>query len=119
MRKGISTLAVFMVFGFGTISYCVATNSQTWTGYVTDTHCGTHCQMTSSMKPDLNCIRICIKKGSKYGLWSGNHVYELEPQVKVAAFAAKNVKVQGTLVVGTIQITSIESMPGANDQAKH
>lgn len=83
----------------------------TWTGYVTDTHCGTHCQRTSDMKPDLKCIRLCVRKGSKYGLWSGNHVYVLEPQRQAASFAAQNVEVRGTMRNDTIHILSIKGIP--------
>ena len=86
----------------------------TWTGYVTDTHCGTNCQRTSDMKPDLNCIRLCVRKGSKYGLWSGNHVYVLEPQPKAATFAAQNVEVRGRMRNGTIYISSINSVAQTN-----
>jgi hypothetical protein len=83
-------------------------SDSSWTGYVTDTHCGTHCQRTSAMKPDLQCIRACVRKGSKYGLWSGNHVYTLEPQSEAASYAAQNVEVRGTMRNDTIYITSIK-----------
>ncbi len=95
------------------IALSVATAGQkTWTGHVTDTHCGTHCQLTSDMKPDLRCIRICVKNGSKYGLWSCNKVYVLEPQTKAAKFAAKEVRVTGTISKDTIQIDSIAPVRG-------
>ncbi len=90
---------------------------QTWTGYVTDTHCGTHCQVTSNMAPDLKCIRLCVKRGSKYGIWSGNKVYVLDPQGLASKFAAKNVKVTGTMSAGTIRITSIVPVPVAASSA--
>jgi hypothetical protein len=48
-----------------------------------------------------------VRKGSKYGLWYGNHVYELEPQAKAAKFAAENVRVTGELENDTIRIRSI------------
>ena len=80
----------------------------TWNGFVTDTHCGTNCQRTSAMTPDLACIRRCVKQGSKYGLWSGNHVYTLEPQSRAAKFAAENVRVTGNLANDTIYIQSID-----------
>ena len=38
-------LLAFSSFGF-------AQNQTTWDGFVTDTHCGTHCQRTSAMTPD-------------------------------------------------------------------
>lgn len=72
-------------------------NDSVWTGCVTDTHCGTNCQQTSEMKPDPQYIRLCVRKGSKYGLWSGRHVYVLEPQTQAAKFAAQDVEVKGTM----------------------
>ena len=81
---------------------------QTWVGYVTDTHCGTNCQVTKNMTPDVECIRRCVKKGSKYGLWSGDKVYMLEPQPKVISLAGKNVKVTGALSGDTIQVEAVE-----------
>jgi hypothetical protein len=84
-----------------------AETAKSWVGFVTDTHCGTNCQRTSDMKPDVACVRLCVRKGSKYGLWYGNHVYELEPQAQAAKFAAEEVLVTGTMTNGTIQIQSI------------
>lgn len=81
---------------------------ETWIGYVTDTHCGTNCQVTKNMTPDLKCIRRCVQKGSKYGLWSGTKVYVLEPQANASQFAGKNVKVTGTLSGDTIRIAALE-----------
>jgi hypothetical protein len=86
---------------------CSAQSQTTWDGFVTDTHCGTNCQRTSEMKPDRACVRRCVSRGSKYGLWHGNHVYELEPQVKAAKFAAENVRVTGEMTNDTIRIQSI------------
>ena len=79
-----------------------------WTGYVTDTHCGTNCQRTSDMKPDKHCVELCVRKGSKYGLWVGHQVYEVEPQRQAAAFAAQNVEVKGVISNHIIHISSIK-----------
>jgi hypothetical protein len=86
--------------------------SGSWNGFVTDTHCGTHCQRTSTMTPDRACVRRCVRAGSKYGLWYKDHVYVLEPQGRAARFAAENVRVVGTLAGDTIQIQSISSIAG-------
>ena len=83
---------------------------QVWVGYVTDTHCGTNCQVTKNMTPDLQCIRRCVREGSKYGLWSGNKVYVLEPQAKALQFVAKNVKVTGTMSGDTIRVATMETI---------
>lgn len=85
-----------------------ATSQQTWQGFVTDTHCGTSCQVTKDITPDKKCVDRCARRGSKYGLWVGRHVYELEPQSKAARYAASDVSVTGTLDGETIHINSIE-----------
>jgi hypothetical protein len=95
---------------------CFAQSRTTWDGLVTDMHCGTNCQRSSDMKPDKACVRLCVRRGSKDGLWYGNHVYELEPQVKAAKFAAENVRVTGTMSnqiihIGSITPASITSAP--------
>jgi hypothetical protein len=88
-----------------------AANRNTWAGFVTDTHCGTHCQRTSAMTPDRACVQRCVKAGSKFGLWYKDNVYVLEPQSEAAKFAAENVLVTGNLSEGTIHIKSIARIP--------
>lgn len=102
MKRGYAVLA-FLIF----TSLTFGQNQKTWDGFVTDTHCGTNCQRTSDMKPDRACVRLCVRKGSKYGLWYGDHVYELEPQAQAAKFAAENVRVTGEMANDTIRIRSI------------
>lgn len=47
---------------------------------------------------------------SKYGLWSGDKVYVLEPRAKAMNFAAQNVKIRGTISGETIQISDIKAL---------
>src|SRR5262249_7197429 len=111
--KAITTvLAVWIIVLFPRTSMVdaqSATPQKTWQGFVTDTHCGTNCQVTKSMTPDKKCVYRCVREGSKYGLWVGHHVYELEPQSKAARYAATDVSVTGTLDGETIHIASIKA----------
>ncbi len=107
MRKASLALAFTLFCAFGAEPQSSPTNLRTWIGYVTDMQCGTHCKQVSPKVPDPNCVKLCVAKGSKYGLWSGNNVYMLEPQAKLVSFAAENVKVRGTLEGNTIQIVSV------------
>jgi hypothetical protein len=102
MKRGYAVLAFLISTA---LTFCQS--RKTWDGFVTDTHCGTNCQHTSDMKPDRACVRLCVRKGSKYGLWYGNHVYELEPQAQAAKFAAENVRVTGEMANDAIRIRSI------------
>lgn len=96
---------------------CIGQSQKTWDGFVTDTHCGTNCQRSSDMRPDRACVRLCVRKGSKYGFWYGNHVYELEPQAEAAKFAAKNVRVTGAMTNDVIRIQSIALIPNQTAHA--
>lgn len=104
---------------FFSTALCFAQTPTTWEGFVTDTHCGTNCQRSSDMRPDRACVRICVRKGSKYGLWYGNHVYELEPQAKAAKFAAENVRVTGEMANDIIRIESIAPLPSQPAHSSH
>ena len=114
--KAYSSKAIAMLFPLFVVLFLQTSTSgaqtagaqQTWQGFVTDTHCGTNCQVTKGMTPDKKCIDRCVRKGSKYGLWVEHHVYELEPQSKAVQYAAKNVSVTGTLDGETIHIDSIK-----------
>jgi hypothetical protein len=88
-------------------------------GYVTDTYCGTNCQVSKDMTPNKKCVDRCVRKGSKYGLWVDRHVYVLEPQNKAARYAA-DVSVTGTLDGETIHIESIApNKRAANSKPKN
>jgi hypothetical protein len=99
--------AMFLLGGMGGAQS--SKSPQTWQGFVTDTHCGTNCQVTKDMKPDKQCVVRCVRKGSKYGLWVEHHVYELEPQSKAVQYAAKDVSVSGWLDGEVIHINSIKA----------
>ncbi|MGB6686858.1 MAG: hypothetical protein WBE76_03355 [Terracidiphilus sp.] len=112
-----SLCAVLLFLSLSTLGF--TQSPSTWDGFVTDTHCGTHCQRTSAMTPDRACVRRCVKQGSKYGLWFKNNVYELEPQAEAAKFAAENVRVTGSMSDGTIHIQSIVRIPERNATPPH
>lgn len=57
---------------------------------------------------------LCNRKCSRYGLWSGDKVYVLEPQATAVKFAAKNVKISGTILGDTIQIAEIKTLAPAD-----
>jgi hypothetical protein len=83
----------------------------TFTGVITDDMCGQdHAAM--KMGPDPDCVRACTQKhGSKYVLFDGKNTYKLSDQETPAKFAAKKVKVTGTLYekTGIIKVEKIEA----------
>lgn len=116
-RLAAASFLAVLCFPFPAVTNGQNDNStRLWQGYVTDTHCGTNCQVTKDMAPDKKCIVRCVRKGSKYGLWVGNRVYVLEPQATAARYAAKNVRVKGELQDETIRISGIEEIDKAASQ---
>jgi len=81
-----------------------------WTGWITDTHCGA--KGASSKHGD--CAKKCVEgQGAKYALFnpSDKKVYNLNPQDKAAGHAGHYVTVKGTTQGDTIQVTSIDMTP--------
>lgn len=79
-----------------------------WTGVITDNHCGLKANHTA------DCVNGCVKnRGAKYVLASSadKKLYVLEPQDQAAAHANETVKVTGTVEGDTIKVTKIEAAP--------
>jgi hypothetical protein len=97
-----ATLAA-MVAGFA------FADPHTFTGVVTDDMCGKKHTMMPG-KPDSECIRACVKSGSKYALLVGDKLYALNGDVKlIDNLAGKKVKVTGDVSGTTITLASISA----------
>ena len=84
---------------------------QTFIGTITDAMClGSHAMM--HVNPNAKCVSECVKSGSQYVLYDGKRAYKLSDQQTPAQFAARRVKVTGTLApkTGIIQVEKIEGV---------
>jgi hypothetical protein len=90
------------------VGFALAAGAEgTWTGVITDSHCGYKASHTAA------CVNKCVADhGAKYALVNpaDKKVYVLEPQDKAASLANENVKVTGTLNGDTIQIKTIDKV---------
>lgn len=88
-------------------------SAATFTGVITDTMCGKDHSMMK-VAPDSKCVLECVKAGAKYALYDGKDVYVLSDQKAPEKFAAKKVKITGTLdaKTKTIQVVSIAPAAG-------
>ncbi len=87
-----------------------ATPDSSWTGWITDTHCGAK----GASPKHADCAKKCVEgQGSKYALFSPSDkkVYTLDPQDKAAGHAGHYVTVKGTAQGDTIKVSSIEKLP--------
>jgi uncharacterized protein DUF5818 len=105
-RLLVASLALVLLAG---ISLAVP-KDESWTGWVTDTHCGAK----GASAKHADCAKKCVEGGSgKYALYTpaDKKVYVLDPQTKLAEHAGQYVKVTGTVDGETITVKSIEVVP--------
>jgi hypothetical protein len=107
-KVGFLLLNLIVISGLA-VSSAFAAKAKTFTGKVSDSMCGAK-HMESS--DDAGCTRVCVSKGSKYALVSGDKVYTLDTTDKTALAtldkqAGANVTVTGTEKDNTITVTSV------------
>jgi len=79
---------------------------KTLTGVVSDAMCGATHMMKD--KPDVECLRYCVKQGTKYALVAGKNVYTLEGhEADLDKHAAQKVTVKGTLKGQSLTVESV------------
>jgi hypothetical protein len=103
-------LVVFSLLVFGCLSWAA---DQSWTGTVSDSHCGVNHSTPSAEA--AKCVEKCVAGGAKYVLVSGGKVYQLDPQDKFKGKGGTEVKVTGTLSGDTITVSDVA---GAAEQPK-
>ncbi len=102
----------FALILFSAVGLSMASgNTQTFTGVITETMCGT--KHTMGITPESKCIVECVKsdpKKWKYALQVGEKLYVLSDQQTPEQFASEKVRVTGTLFVktGMIKADKIE-----------
>lgn len=98
----------FVVLLFATaVGMLAMAETKTLTGVVTDDMCGNKHTMMPG-KPDADCIRACIRAGSKYALLVGDKVYTLKGDAKqFDRLAGKKVKVSGDLNGTAVAVSSV------------
>jgi hypothetical protein len=88
-----------------------ASTPRTFTGTITDSMCvANHAMM--QVRPDAKCVTECAKGDKvKYVLYDGKNVYKLSDQETPARFAAKKVRITGTLFekTGVLRVERIEA----------
>ena len=104
MRNTYFTAAALFVLLVATPSFA---GTKTFKGVVTDDMCGRKHTMMPG-KPDADCIRACVKAGSKHALLVGDKVYKLENKTEqVDRLAGQQVNITGNLVGDSIRIAAV------------
>src|SRR5262245_4445706 len=88
-----------------------AAKETTWTGKISDAHCGAK---KHSMSPDADCVTQCVKNGEYVFVGDKDKVYKIGNQkfVDLPKHAGHTVELTGTMKDDSITITKI-AMPKA------
>ncbi|MGD0009550.1 MAG: hypothetical protein ABSE93_13515 [Terriglobia bacterium] len=101
------TMVVLMLFAFGCLSWAA---SKSWTGTVSDEHCGAkHAKASADAE---TCVEKCVSGGAKYVLVSKGKVYQVDAQDKFQGLGGKSVKVTGSLSDSTITVAEVSPVGG-------
>jgi hypothetical protein len=104
-----SFLAAIALLGAATVQSQSSGSQKTLIGVVSDSMCGAN-HMAKNM-PSADCLRMCVKKGTKYALVVGKDVYTLEGhEADLDRYAAQEVKLTGTLNAKTVTVQSVTPM---------
>jgi hypothetical protein len=96
---------LLVVFSFLVLGCLAWAEDSSWTGTVSDAHCGLNHSTPSAAA--ANCVEKCVAGGAKYVLVSDGKVYQLDPQDKFKGMGGKGVKVTGTLHDDTITVSDV------------
>lgn len=101
------TMLVLTLFIFGCMGWAA---SKSWTGTVSDEHCGAkHAKASATAE---GCVEKCVAGGAKYVLVSKGKVYQVDDQDKFKGLGGKSVKVTGTLSGSTITVSDVSPVGG-------
>jgi Protein of unknown function (DUF5818) len=103
-RKAILLGVTLLIFG----CLALAADKSTFTGVVSDSHCGA--KHSTAGDAATGCVKGCIKGGASYVLvTSDGKVYQLDNQDKFKDYAGQSVKVMGTANGESISVDSVEA----------
>ncbi|PWT70687.1 MAG: hypothetical protein C5B59_19990 [Bacteroidetes bacterium] len=80
-----------------------AADKGTWTGWISDSHCG----VKGNHEGHVSCAKKCIKEGASAVFVVGDKVYTINDQKKVADFIGEKVTITGTITDDKIDIEKI------------
>lgn len=127
--------AALIAWLFGALSLSTFAADKTWTGKISDSHCGAshkkamldkHAKETKTdatqkgKVDDRACTELCVKDGAKYVFASKGKVYELANQdfVGLPEHAGHTVRLTGEMTGNTIKISNVTMPAGGGASAK-
>jgi hypothetical protein len=97
MKKFLLLLSMFFTMAV------FAADKGTWTGYISDEHCGAK----GNNDGHADCAKKCVKQGYAAVFVVGDKVYTISDQKKVSKFIGDKVTITGTITGEAIDIEKI------------
>ena len=97
MKKYLLLLGMFFSFAAFT------GDKGTWTGYISDSHCGAK----GNNAAHAECAKKCVKEGYAPVFVVGDKVYAISDPKKVGDYIGDKVTITGTITDNTIEIEKI------------
>jgi len=83
--------------------------AQTFSGLITDAHCGP--RHTDSKKSAADCVRMCVRSGSRYIIVNGDKSYELSwGSQQLGELAGQRVNLTGVANGDAIKVRSASAL---------
>jgi hypothetical protein len=98
MKKYLITLLMVFFVVVGN-----ATEKGTWTGIISDDHCG----VKSANEGHAECAKKCIKDGKATVLVVGDKMYKISDPKQVEAFIGQKVTITGDLTDDVIKVKKV------------
>ena len=81
-----------------------ASDKGTWTGFITDEHCG----VKSANESHAECARKCVAGGKTAVLVVGDKMYKFSDPKRVADFVGQKVTIKGELNGDVIEVKKVK-----------
>jgi len=117
LLTGITALA--LVVAFSVVLAAAQPKDMTYSGTLVDSKCYlAHNLTTNDHGPNKNCGTLCLKGGTPGGLLTSDKKFYalLAPSIALAPYVGQEIRVEGSLVNGSINVSKVEVNQNGNWQ---
>jgi len=117
LLTGITALA--LIVAFSVVLAAAQTKDMTYNGTLVDSKCYLgHGLATNDHGPNKNCGTLCLKGGTPGGLLTSDKKFYalLAPSIALAPYVGQEIRVSGSLVNGSINVSKVEVNQNGNWQ---
>ena len=111
--------ALALIVAFSVVLAAAQTKDMTYNGTLVDSKCYlNHGQTANDHGPNKNCGTLCLKGGTPGGLLTSDKKFYalLAPSIALAPYVGQEIRVSGSLVNGSINVSKVEVNQNGNWQ---